>query len=287
MLLSRRLFLSCSLITVLLSACGSTGSKTQKRLTIGIVSYGEGQQSLEQFEDLKVHLEGSLKSLIEIEPAFNERQAIQQIERQSWDIVFAPPGLAAIAISQEQYIPLLPREGGIKGQSVIVVLDNSPAKSLKDLANQPLALGQEGSATGYYLPVFNLYGLTLSKVTLAPTPKAVLQFLEEGKAAAGALSVAEFEQYRSDFSSTKFRILFRDSHTVPAGSVLVGPTVERNFQKEIQSALEAAGSPVAASAGYITNADPPDYSYLIKVVKQVRPIAKRIKETPAPLYEQK
>ncbi|MGB7415590.1 MAG: phosphonate ABC transporter substrate-binding protein, partial [Thermosynechococcaceae cyanobacterium] len=94
MLLSRRLFLVCSLVAVLLSACGSTGPKTQTRLTIGIVSYGEGQQSLDQFEDLKTHLEGSLKSLIEIEPALNERQAIQQIERQSWDIVFAPPGLA-------------------------------------------------------------------------------------------------------------------------------------------------------------------------------------------------
>ncbi|MEO0374070.1 MAG: PhnD/SsuA/transferrin family substrate-binding protein [Cyanobacteria bacterium P01_A01_bin.17] len=269
-----------------LAGCGpTTGSGTKRRLTIGVVSYGEGQRSLEQFESLKNHLGTSLKSLIELEPALNERQAIQQIERNSWDLVFAPPGLAALAISQEQYLPLLPRTGGTKEKSIVVVPDNSPAQSLEDLASKPLALGQEGSATGYYLPVYNLYGLTMSEVRLAATPKGVLQLVDSGSAFAGALSVAELERYRSEFSGTKFRVLFRDSHAVPAGSVLVGPTVDRNLQEEIRMALESAGAPVAAAAGYAANSEPPDYSYLIKVVKRVRPIAERIKEKPAPLYE--
>jgi phosphonate transport system substrate-binding protein len=273
---------------VFLTSCGPTASSgTQRRLTIGIVSYGEGQRSLEQFEDLEEHLGTSLKSLIELEPALNERQAIQQIEHQSWDLVFAPSGLAAIAIAQEQYLPLLSRAGGAKEKSVIVVLDSSPAQSLQDLAGKPLALGQEGSATGYYLPVYNLYGLTMSEVQLTSTPKDILQLLESGNAVAGALSVGELEQYRSEFSGTKFRVLFRDAHTVPPGSVLVSPTVDRDFQKEIRSALESAGSPVAAAAGYIANSEPPDYSYLIKVVKRVRPIAQRMKEKPTPLYESK
>ncbi len=285
---SRHLLLSCALfLVVFLAGCGSTDTGTRKRLTIGVVSYGEGQRSLKQFSELKGHLEASLKSLIELEPALNERQAIQQIERQSWDLVFAPPGLAAIAISQEQYVPLMRREGGSNQKSVIVVSDSSPAQTLKNLASQPLALGQEGSATGYYLPVFNLFGLTMSEVKFASTPKAVLGLISDGEVAAGALSLAELERYKSDFNDTKFRVLFRDTHNVPAGSVLVGPSVERNFQEEIRAALESAGSPVAAAAGYIPNSDPPDYSYLIRVVKQVRPIAQRIKEKPAPLYESK
>jgi phosphonate transport system substrate-binding protein len=285
-MLPRRFFLFC-VLAILGVGCGSTDSGNPKRLTIGIVSYGEGQQSLDQFEDLKTHLAKSLKSFVEIEPALNERQAIQQIEHQSWDLVFAPPGLAAIAITQEQYVPLLPRDDGPKAQSVLVVLDDSPAQSLQDLASKPLALGQEGSATGYYLPVFNLYGLTMSEVKFAATPKAVLQLVSEGEVAAGALSMVELEKYRSDFGQTQFRVLFRDTHTVPSGSILVGPTVDRTFQEQIRSALQDAGSPVAAAAGYITNAEPPDYRYLIEVVKQVRPIAQRIKEQPAPLYEQK
>lgn len=284
---SRRLLFSCSLIVmVFLAACTTTNdSTTRKRLTIGIVSYGEGQRSLEQFEGLKSHLETSLKRLIELEPALNERQATQQIKRQSWDLVFAPPGLAAIAIAQEQYLPLLSQVEGTQEKSVIVVAENSPARSLQDLASKPLALGQEGSATGYYLPVYNLYGLTMSEVQFAATPKGVLQLVESGNASAGALSVSELNRYRPEFPDTRFRTLFRDSHTVPTGAVLVGPTVNRNFQEEIRSALESARSPVASAAGYIVASEPPDYSFLIEVIKRVRPIAKRIKEQPAPLYE--
>lgn len=284
-MVSRRRFFFCAFVSlVLLSGCGSANSGTQRRLTIGVVSYGEGQRSIEQFEQLKVHLERSLKSIIELEPALNERQAIQQIERQSWDLVFAPPGLAAIAISQEQYLPLLPRAGGSKEKSVIVVPDDSPAQTLQDLGNQTLVLGQEGSATGYYFPVYNLHGLTMAEVKFASTPRTVLQLIEDGEAAAGALSVAELERYRPDFNDTQFRILFRDTHTVPSGAVLIGPSVDRTFQEEVRSALASAGSPVASAAGYITNAEPPDYSYLIQVVKRVRPIAQRIREQPAPLY---
>ena len=44
-----------------------------------------------------------------------------------------------------------------------------------DLNGQAVALGQPGSATGYYFPLLNLYGLTLSKIRLAPTPKQALQ----------------------------------------------------------------------------------------------------------------
>ncbi|HEY9824201.1 MAG TPA: PhnD/SsuA/transferrin family substrate-binding protein [Stenomitos sp.] len=272
------------LLLLLMSGCGSSQSSTQKKLSVGVVSYGQGSRSLEQYGALKTQLELQLKSIIELEPAYNEIQAVQQIERKNWDVVFAPPGLAAIAIAEDQYLPLLPQSGGEKERSVIVVKQDSPAQKLNDLANQVVSFGQEGSATGYYFPVFNLYGLTLAEARFAPTPKQALEWLSKGEVAASALSIAEFEQYRGDFGSTKFRILFRDVHRVPSGAVLVGPNVERNTQDQIRAALNNVESSIAASAAYVPNAQPPDYSYLIKVVKRVRPIAKRIKQKPAPLY---
>lgn len=284
---SRLLFLLWVPLLLTLVGCGPEATLEQKRLSVGVVSYGEGARSLEQFADLKQHLEATLKSRIELEPAYNEIQAMQRIGGQRWDLVFAPPGLAAIAISQQQYLPLLPKSGGEKERSVIVVLENSAAQDLTDLANQTVALGQEGSATGYYLPVYNLYGLTLKQVRFAPTPKMTLEWLQNGDVAAGALSMAELGRYRGDFSRTRFRVLYRDSHNVPSGAVLVGPTVERDRQEQIREALESAASHAAAAAGYITNAEPPNFEYMIKVVKRVRPIAKRIRETPAPLYEQR
>ncbi|WP_299488295.1 PhnD/SsuA/transferrin family substrate-binding protein [Acaryochloris sp. IP29b_bin.137] len=283
---SRRFFLIFLLpILWLLIACDSTENEPLKKLVVGVVSYGEGSRSLEQYADLKEHLGTELKSLIEFEPALNEIQAIDQIERQNWDLVFAPPGLAAIAISQAQYVPVLPREGGEQEQSVIVVRDDHPSAALTDLGNQAVALGQKGSAAGYYFPVFNLYGLTLAEIKFGATPKEVLKWVNQGEVVAGALSLAEFERYRSDFKETQFRILYRDSHLVPSGSVLVGPDVDEALKTQLLDALESASPGTKRSVGYISNAQPPNYEYLIKVVKRVQPIAQRIREKPAPLYE--
>jgi phosphonate transport system substrate-binding protein len=71
-------------------------------------------------------------------------------------MVFAPPGLAAIAISQEQYFPLFPLEGIENVRSAIVVREDSSIKTLAELQDKAIAFGQPGSATGYYLPIYNL-----------------------------------------------------------------------------------------------------------------------------------
>jgi phosphonate transport system substrate-binding protein len=279
-----RRFFRLQLLLILLTACGPAELSAHKKLAIGVVSYGDGRQSIERFDALKTHLEFELKSIVELEPAFNEVQAIQQIDRRAWDIVFAPPGLAAIAISQKQYLPLLSELGGEKERSIIVVRNESPIRKINGLSNKIVALGHEGSATGYYLPVFNLYGLTLAEVRFAPTPKTMLTWISDGTVAAGALSIAELDRYRGDFNQTTFRILYRDVHPVPAGSVIVGPNIDRNEQQRILQALETVPPRVSSSVGYVSNAKPPDYSYLIKVVKRVRPIAQRIKQKPAPLF---
>jgi phosphonate transport system substrate-binding protein len=275
---------SLLLLGTLLLGCTSTKTFEQKRLVIGVVSYGEGNRDLENYAGLKDYLQRSLKSFVEIEPVLNEIQATLKIERKEWDLVFAPPGLAAIAIQQFKYEPLFPRVGGNVDRSVIVVKQNSTVQKIGDLANQRVALGQSGSATGYYLPLYNLYGLTLTDVYRAPTPRAVLEQINLDKVDAGALSVSEFERYRSGFSPTQFRILFMDKHIVPPGAVLVGPTVERNWQIQITKALEETPPDISASAGFITNASLPDYNYLMKVVQRVRPLAQRLQSKPVPLY---
>jgi phosphonate transport system substrate-binding protein len=257
------------------------------KLSIGVVSYGESDRSVEQYSELKNYLGSELNSIIELEPTFNEIKAISQIKRKSWDIVFAPPGLAAIGISQSQYVPLFPLEGALKSRSAIVVLKDSPIKEIRQLAGKSLALGEVGSATGYYLPVYNLYGLTLSEIRFASTPKAVLALVAKGEVAAGAMSVAEYNQYRTDFSGIRFRILYTDAHEIPSGAVLVSSALNASQQDKIRETLSEVSPAIAASAGYITNASPPDYQYLIEVVDRITPIAGRIKQKPAPLYEQK
>ncbi|WP_013324665.1 phosphate/phosphite/phosphonate ABC transporter substrate-binding protein [Gloeothece verrucosa] len=280
-MLTRRFFVVA--IILILGGCKQVSSPPGQ-LSVGVVSYGESVRSVEQYAEFKDYLGQELKSLIELEPTYNEVQAIVQIERKTWDIVFAPPGLAAIAISESKYTPVFPLEGTLETRSVIIVLEESPMKKLADLAGKTLALGQMGSATGYYLPIFNLYGLTLAKISFASTPKRVLELISNGEVNAGAMSLAEFNRYRPSFANTRFRVLFTDSHEVPSGAVLISPNLTPQQQEQIRAALADVSSAIASSSGYIPNAAPPNYDYLIQVVGRVRQISERVKQEPAPLY---
>lgn len=151
-----------------------------------------------------------MNALVQLEPAYNESKALERIKSNAWSMVFAPPGLAALAMTRYQYAPILPLQGVSNLRSIIVVQQDSPYPTLKDLMGQSFAIGQFGSTTGYYFPIFNLYGLTLSEFIPCPTPKAVLDAIAQGKAEAGALSMEEFKRLRSQIPSPNWRILFAE-----------------------------------------------------------------------------
>lgn len=267
---SRRLFF---LQLLLLTACkGRSISSQGEELIVGTVSYSEGEQTINQYDRFINYLGEKTQSLIRLEPAFNENKALERIRNQAWSLVFASPGLAAIAIAQAQYQPLFPLEGVNKKRSIVVVLKDSPLQNLKELAGKTVALGQPGSATGFYFPIYNLYGLTLAEILLAPTPETVLEWVAQGKAAAGALSQQEFNLYSPQLSQTAFRVLYTDPHNIPLGVVLIGSTVERNRQEYIRKVMREAPSVLAKEAGYVPNAPVPDYRYMIAVMERVRSI---------------
>ncbi|MEM6755262.1 MAG: PhnD/SsuA/transferrin family substrate-binding protein, partial [Cyanobacteria bacterium P01_C01_bin.38] len=195
------------LLTVLPIGCNSSNT-VPKKVTVGVVSYGEEDISLDKYEGFKNYIGAQTKSIVELEPTYNELQAIDQIRRNRWDIVFAPPGLAAIAIDKQLYEPLFSMgEVSSRQRSLLIVRDDSQIKKIPDLANKTIALGQIGSAAGYYVPLYDLYGLTLREIRFAPTPKTALQWLNEGSIDAVALSEKNFEIYRRQLAQTKFRII--------------------------------------------------------------------------------
>lgn len=277
MLTRRHLLLS---LVYIVTACKAE-QRNKERLTVGFVSY-EDNQSTQRYLTFTDYLATTLKTFVELEPVFNEVRALEQIKKKNWQLIFAPPGLAAIAISEEQYLPIFTLQGVQNTRSVILVRQESSYQKITDLANQAVALGQPGSATGYYLPLYNLYGLTLSQIRVSPTPKTTLKWIEQGDVAAGALSLAEFERYRSEFKKTKFRAISQNS--VPAGAMLIAPTLKQDQQEQIKHLLELAPPQILDSAGYIPNAKLPNYQELIKVVNKVKPFTKRLKDKPINLY---
>jgi phosphonate transport system substrate-binding protein len=267
-----------------ITGCGGTNPPPD-RLSIGVVSYEEREDSLQRFDELKTYLGQQLKSLIELEPAYNEVKALQQIQRQNWDLVFAPPGLAALAISKYKYTAIFPLAGTLDNRSILVVLRNSSINQVRQLEGKTIALGQVGSATGYYLPLYNLYGLTLAQIRLAGSPLEVLSLVATKQVHAGAMSLQQFNDERPNFANVQFRVINSDSRPVPSGAVLLSPNLERRLSEDLQAILQQTPSSIAASAGFIPNADPPDYNYLIKVVERVNQISENVKGQPAYLHE--
>ncbi len=282
-MVTRRLLLSQSLLV--LGGCAFFKSDRQitlSKLSIGIVSYEEGTRSIEKYRKLINYLETETNSVIQLEPAFNEIKAIERIQTTRWDLVFVPPGLAAIAINKARYLPLFPLQGVNDLQPILVVLKQSRITQISDLTNQKVALGQPGSATGYYVPLYNLYGLTLAEAILAATPQRILELIAKGEVAAGALSQAEFDRYRSQFKTTEFRIIHRGVR-VPTGAVLLSPNIERNRKELITKAMTNVSPDLAQEADYIPNGTAPDYTMLMNMIERVKSIEARIKEKPARL----
>lgn len=254
------------------------------KLMIGLVSYGEGVRSIDQYQRFVEYLQSRTKAVIELEPAYNEVKAVEQIERRAWSLVFAPPGLAAIAVSRMQYIPLFSLQGVDNLRSVLLVLQDSPIQRLEDVNGQRVALGQPGSATGYYVPLYDLYGTTPREVRIAPTPQAVLEGVTKAEVEVGAVAKDEFDAYRSQSNGSNLRIL-HTSRRLPSGAVLMSPHVEGKQQALIRQAMNEALPAIAQEAGYVPNAAPPDYKTLISFIEKVKPIEARIHEQPAPLYQ--
>ena len=274
------LFLLLGIISI---SCGNSATINPEKLTIGVVSYGEGTISINKYERLQQYLAQKTNSIVDLEPAYNELQAVEQIQRKNWSIVFAPPGLAAIALERELYDPIFPlQKFSNLERSVIVVKANSNIDSLADLSNQTIALGERGSAAGYYLPLYDLYGLTLAEARFAATPKQALQWVSEGEVQAGALAEQEYELYRREFANSKFRIIHK-SRWIPAGVVLLSPKIEYSQQEHIKTVMMEAPSDIIADAGYVPSNQIPDYQEFIKLVEKVKPLEPQVRQTPAVL----
>ena len=260
------------IIIFVITACNNSSPSSISRLTIGVVDYGENDKSLQRYDDFQDYLATKQGSLIELEPTYNEVRALEQISRNKWDLVFAPPGLAAIAISRYNYQPLVPLEGQDRTRSVIVALQKSTFEKRQDLRGQSIALGQKGSATGYYLPIFNLYGVNFKEVVYASTPEEILQLIDEDRVTVGALSLADFNVLKREYPANRFKTVYLDKHNVPPGAILISDRLERNQQEQIKLALEETPSFIAATAGYLPSEKLPNYDYLIKTIERVKEV---------------
>ncbi|BDA68810.1 hypothetical protein RIVM261_017780 [Rivularia sp. IAM M-261] len=283
LLLCRRSFILKMLFMI--TACSTKELSTkQLELVVGIVNYEDSGQTLNKFARFQEYLGNKTKTIVQLEPAFNESIAIERIQRTSWSLVFAPPGLAALANTLYRYELLFSLGMDINARACLVVRNDSKLRNLKDLQGKTVALGIPGSATGYYVPLYNLYGLTLKQILFAPTASSVLELVAEKKADVGAVSLKEFNLYHKKFGNVDFRIFFTDSQNLPPGAVLIAPTIETRNRDMIKKYMQEAPLTLVQEIGYIPNADVPDYTYMKSVIERVAPMNARLRSTPVRLF---
>lgn len=281
--LSRRLFLLQILFFVTACATGIRSSK-HLRSVIGVISYQEGKETIERFSRFCEYIGKRTNTIIELEPAFNEHIAIERLKNTTWSLVFATSGLAALGKAKYQYNPIFPLQENTRSYSILVARANSKLKKISDLKDETVALGLPGSATGYYLPLSKLYGLTLGDIIFAATPERILELVLEKRAVVGAMSREEFIRYSPQFDRSKFRVLFTDPRKIPPGSVLISPNLERNRQSFIIEYMKEAPPALIQETGYIPNGKVPEYQDLISAIEKISNIEEHIHSKPARIF---
>ena len=281
--LSRRLFLLQILFSV--AACtATTRSNKHFKSVIGVISYQDGEETIRRFSPFCEYIGKRTNTIIELEPAFNERIAIERLKNTTWSLVFATSGLAALGKAKYQYNPIFPLQENIRSYSILVARANSKLKKISDLKDKTVALGLPGSATGYYLPLSKLYGLTLGEIIFASTPERILELVFEKKAVVGAMSQEEFNRYSPQFGQSKFRVLFTDPRRIPPGSVLISPNLERNRQSFIIEYMKEAPPALIREAGYIPHGKVPEYRDLISAIEKLSKIKEQIHSKPTRIF---
>ncbi|MGC5196971.1 phosphate/phosphite/phosphonate ABC transporter substrate-binding protein [Aphanothece microscopica] len=227
--------------------CGPSGT-----LRVGLIDPREGLSASTQLPFADQEIEGLRTLLMEasqcevqLEPLSSTDRARDKLEAHQWDAAFLPPGLTAFALRQAAgYSPLRVLGGRHTSRSSILVLASSRFQSLADLNGARVGLLPRGSLTGFYLPLYNMHGLSLGQVTFALDFPALQTMLNEGQVDAIAWDDS------LPPPSVPVRSLASDTHKIPLGAlVLSGSLADADYLPFLKN-LDASSAQMPATIGY-------------------------------------
>jgi len=231
------------------SLCGPTG-----QLRVGFVGADEGRARGGQavLPDAEI---GRLRDLltvasrcdVQLEPVASPEQARLRLSAAEWDAAFLPAGLAALALEEAGsggYSLVRPLGQRRQSRSQLLVRSDSERRSLLQLKGARLGLLPRGSLTGFYLPLYNLHGLTLGSVHYALSYSELLERLRSGK-----LDVIVWDS-ALPAPGGDVRVLFEDQNTVPLGSLVISQALVASDHQPFLRTLDASASQLPPSLGY-------------------------------------
>ena len=237
--------------------CGSGA-----RLRVGLVGAVEGRaQSAAQLlpdQDqfrLRELLTVASRCEVQLEPVLSSEQARLRLQSGDWDLAFLPPGLTALALEQRGSYALVRQLGRrSNAKSQMLVRSDSGFETRGDLRGRRLGVLPRGSLTGFYLPLFNLYGLRFSEVHYALSYAELRAMLTNGEvdviAWDGSLPI----------DSTRFKVLHEDSHVIPLGALALSQSLLQSDHQPFLRQLDENVTQLPPSLGYASGVIPEPYA---------------------------
>jgi phosphonate transport system substrate-binding protein len=220
-----RMFLTLPLF--LLSSCCSI---PETRLKIGIVTTRDTSESLASLRVLKFEVEKRLPQVtLDPDATTDYQEAKKRICSGEWQLSFVlSPLVTAQAIDCGQK-PLFQVLGSSTYQAAYFVRGNSSLSSLKgskdkifdQLENTTLALNQVGSASGFYVPLYELYGRRFKKILLLGSYEKIKSQVYSGQVDVGVAPLTTITG-NTTFPKNAFKII-ATSFDIPEGAVLIDP----------------------------------------------------------------
>ena len=189
------------------------------------------------------------------------QEAKNIIRNKAWDIAFTRSPALSVVAKESGYAflgPMFPDKPPFY-RAALYVRNNSSIKSLNDINSKTVvALGDFNSTSSFYVPVYDLYGKTISANIGG---KGIPERVKSGQADIGAGVASNFE------NDPELRII-HTSRDIPGAGVYVSPKFSENEQSTIRQILMQAPAKIKKLANY-GEGNEPNYTEFNKIRKRV------------------
>jgi ABC-type phosphate/phosphonate transport system substrate-binding protein len=226
-----------------------------------------------QYFDLQQYLKQELGDKVKeifIETEYNmSYQKIQsKIANKESDIVFTHSPINSWVAKKNGYTWLGSQSHSTSAyyRSVLFVRADSPIQSIADIkGTMRIVLGHVGTASMFYMPVYDLYGKSL-RVTLVNSYGQIQELVRAGNADVGAAVESDIE------NKPEFRIIHH-SRAIPVAGVFISPKLSESDRNQIKQIFRQAPRDTMAKVGYQNIAEP-NYDYLGQISRKTEEIRK-------------
>ena len=182
-----------------------------------------------------------IKIIVEGDRELSYQEAKNRITNKEWDIAFTLSPVISATAKENGYLfssrmfPGKPKNY----QSAIFVKADSKISSIDDIkTNNTIALGDFNSASSFYMPIYELYGKTLS-INMKNRGQDILKMVKSGKVDLGAAAYGDTVSNQDH----DIRVILL-SRNIPGSGVYLSPHLNGQDRQTITKVLKEASADI-------------------------------------------